>query len=83
MATESTAPVGGDPSKPGAWTPRQIADWEARKACTHAAFWAMGPRPWDDTCPSCNLIIRTVNTEPDYETIAENRAIARNGFEEF
>jgi hypothetical protein len=81
----SPMPVGGDPSKPGAWSQDQIDAWNVIQACAaegHQPFYGANPppRPHEDTCPGCGAIVRTVNTEPDYETLAEDRAIARDGW---
>lgn len=61
-------PVGGDPSKPGAWTPAQIDAWSAAKACAdagHPPFWATDPKPWEDVCPGCRTIARHLPTSAE------------------
>lgn len=69
MSLPSTAAVGGDPSKPGAWTPAQIADWNRQAACDHAAVWAANPRPYEDICGACGGIVRTVGDDsPPHES---------------
>lgn len=75
MNTSPTAsPVGGDPSKPGAWTPAQIAEWNRVADCDHV----LGPR--DETCARCGAILRTITTAEDWaEHWAEERA-AGGGF---
>lgn len=71
-----SAPVGGDPAKPGAWTPEQIAAWNKVADCDHAAFWASNPRDTEDRCGACGAIVRTVPTTGEgwAEHWAEQRA---------
>jgi hypothetical protein len=76
-----SSPVGGDQSKPGAWTQDEIDAWNRIKACAaegHPKFWAMNPRASDDTCPGCNSIVRTVSTTESWgDHWAEQRAEER------
>lgn len=71
--TSSAAPIGGDPSKPGAWTPAQIADWQAVKDCEAAGHVLPGYR--DTMCARCRAIVRpdVSGSEPDFEGIMEDR----------
>lgn len=75
----------GDPSKPGYPTPEQIAEMDRVADCAeagHPAFTAADtdPRRPLEECPGCGVFLRTISTEPDYATMAEDRAIARDGW---
>lgn len=64
----SAMPLGGDPSKPGAWTPAQIAAAEAINDCAdsgHRPFWATNPSRTDDVCPACKGIVRLLPTSSE------------------
>lgn len=54
-------PVGGDPSKPGAWTPEQIAEWNRVKDCDHVLL-----SDRDESCARCGTILRTITTAEDW-----------------
>ena len=90
MSNPTPPPSGryyGDPTKPGYPTPDQIAEWERVADCAeagHPAFTAADtdPRRPLEQCPGCGSFLRTITTEPDYETISENRKIARHGWDD-
>jgi hypothetical protein len=65
VSAPKPAPFGGDPSKPGAWTPEQIAAANLIHDCDHGAFWATNPSRYDDVCPACKGIVRLVPTSPE------------------